>query len=54
MDSFWRTWEVHCWAAAFKYEQYVEEHPGPYRPFSKETLSLIYRALDRDFDEKNQ
>lgn len=44
--NFWNTWEVHCWAAAFRYEQYVNDHPGPNMPLCEEAYNVLCNAVD--------
>lgn len=57
MDNFWSTWEVHCWAAAFKYDQYKRDHPGPNKPLCYEAWCVLCDAIDiqlgRDLDHSN-
>lgn len=44
--NFWNTWEVHCWAASFGYEQYVRDHPGPNKPLCEEAYYAVWTAVD--------
>lgn len=46
MNNFWATWEIDCVMAGIKYDQYLEDHPGPYAPLCEETFKAFAKAID--------
>jgi len=50
--NFWSTWDVYAVCAGFKYQQYLDQHPGPGAPLSHNAYKLLNEVINVDMEDR--